>query len=97
MSWEVPKTPTEIQSFVGLAGYYRTFIHDFFKITVPLTKLTRKGVDFKCGDEQQQAFETLRQRLCEAPVLTLPQGVDNMMVYCDASLLGIGFVLMQKG
>ncbi|KAJ9552277.1 hypothetical protein OSB04_016322 [Centaurea solstitialis] len=80
MKWETPKSPTEIQSFLGLAGYYRRFIQDFSK-----------------GEEQQSAFETLRQKLCEAPVLTLPEGVEDMTVYCDASYHGLGCVLMQRG
>ncbi|KAJ9545620.1 hypothetical protein OSB04_025327 [Centaurea solstitialis] len=97
MSWEVPTTPTEIRSFLGLAGYYRRFIQDFFKIAVPLTRLTKKSEPFVWGSEQQTAFETLRRKLCEAPVLTLPEGVEDMTVYCDASHLGLGCVLMQRG
>ena len=73
-----------------MAGYYRRFIHDFSKIAVPLTHLTRKGVDFRWGPEQQMAFETLRQRLCEAPVLTLLEGVEDFVVFCDASIIGLG-------
>ena len=60
MSWEVPKSPSEIRSFLGLAGYYRRFIRDFSKIVVPLTRLTRKGVVFSWGLEQQASFENLR-------------------------------------
>ncbi|KAJ9541386.1 hypothetical protein OSB04_027892 [Centaurea solstitialis] len=97
MSWEVPTSPTEIRSFLGLAGYYRRFIQDFSKIAVPLTRLTKKSEPFVWGAEQQTAFETLRRKLCEAPVLTLPEGVEDMTVYCDASRLGLGCVLMQRG
>ncbi|KAJ9557909.1 hypothetical protein OSB04_012523 [Centaurea solstitialis] len=97
MKWEVPKTPTEIRSFLGLAGYYRWFIQDFSKIAVPLTRLTRKNVKFVWGEEQQKAFELLREKLCKAPVLTLPEGVDDETVYCDASYHGLGCVLMQRG
>ncbi|KAJ9565973.1 hypothetical protein OSB04_001939 [Centaurea solstitialis] len=97
MSWEVPKNPSEIRSFLGLAGYYRRFIQDFSRIAVPLTKLTKKSEKYVWGPDQQQAFETLRQRLCEAPVLTLPEGMEDMTVYCDASHLGLGCVLMQRG
>ncbi|KAJ9544945.1 hypothetical protein OSB04_024652 [Centaurea solstitialis] len=95
--WETPKSPTEIRSFLGLAGYYRRFIQDFSKVAVPLTKLTRKNVSFVWGEEQQSAFEILRQNLCKAPVLTLPEGVEDMTVYCDASYHGLGCVLMQRG
>ncbi|KAJ9541664.1 hypothetical protein OSB04_028170 [Centaurea solstitialis] len=97
MDWEAPKAPTEIRSFLGLAGYYRRFIQDFSKIAVPLTRLTKKSEPYVWGSEQQRAFDTLRQKLCEAPVLTLPEGVEDMTVYCDASRLGLGCVLMQRG
>ncbi|KAJ9543627.1 hypothetical protein OSB04_023334 [Centaurea solstitialis] len=78
MSWEVPTSPTEIRGFLGLAGYYRRFIQDFSKIAVPLIRLTKKSEPFVWGSEQQTAFETLRRKLCEAPVLTLPEGVEDM-------------------
>ena len=97
MQWEVPRSPLYIKSFLGLVGYYRKFIRDFSKIEVPLTRLTRKGVDFRWGLEQQRAFETLWKRLCDAPVLTLPEGVEDFVVFCDASITGLGEVLMQRG
>jgi hypothetical protein len=97
MNWETPKTPTEIRSFLGLAEYYRRFIQNFSKIAVPLTKLTRKSEPYVWGEDQQLAFDQLRQKLCEAPVLTLPEGVEDMTVYCDASRHGLGCVLMQRG
>ena len=52
MRWEVPKSPSEIRSFLGLAGYYQRFIQDFSKIAVPLTRLTKKVVVFHWGPEQ---------------------------------------------
>ena len=97
MSWEVLKSPFEIRSFLGLAGYYRRFIRDFSKIVVPLTRLTRKGVVFSWGPEQQASFETLRQRLCEALVLTLPEGMEDFVVYCDASITGLWRGVDAKG
>ena len=97
MQWEVPKTPTEVRSFLGLAGYYRRFIQDFSKIALPLTRLTKKTAAFSWGVEQQKAFEELRGRLCSAPVLTLPDGMEDLVVYCDASIQGLGAVLMQRG
>ncbi|KAI3790633.1 hypothetical protein L2E82_03826 [Cichorium intybus] len=72
MKWEPPKTPTEVRSFLGLAGYYRRFIQDFSKIAVPLTQLTRKEVKFVWGEKQQEPFEILKKKLCEALVLSLP-------------------------
>ena len=94
--WEVPKTPSEVRSFLGLAGYYRRFIENFSKIALPLTRLTKKSEKFVWGIEQQSAFKELRHRLCNAPILTLPDGVEDMVVYCDASHQGFGAVLMQR-
>ncbi|GJR14615.1 putative reverse transcriptase domain-containing protein [Tanacetum coccineum] len=94
--WESPKTPTEIRQFLGLAGYYRRFIKGFSKIAKPMTKLTQKSVKFNWGEKEETAFQTLKQKLCSAPILALPEGSENFVVYCDASHKGLGAVLMQK-
>ncbi|GJT56845.1 putative reverse transcriptase domain-containing protein [Tanacetum coccineum] len=94
--WASPKTPIEIHQFLGLAGYYRRFIEGFLKIAKPMTKLTQKSVKFDWGDKEEAAFQTLKQKLCSAPILSLPEGSENCMVYCDASHKGLGAVLMQK-
>nr|GEX61694.1 putative reverse transcriptase domain-containing protein [Tanacetum cinerariifolium] len=91
-----PKTPTEIRSFLGLAGYYRRFITSFSKIAKPLTLLTQKYEKFEWGDEQENAFQTLKDMLCDAPILALPEGADDFVVYYDASNQGFGCVLMQR-
>ena len=64
---------------------------------MPLTRLTKMNVTFRWGTDQQLAFETLRRRLCEAPILVLPERLDDLVIYCDASILGLGVVLMQRG
>ncbi|GJW77683.1 putative reverse transcriptase domain-containing protein [Tanacetum coccineum] len=79
-----------------LAGYYRRFIEGFLKIAKPMTKLTQKKVAFEWGDKQEAAFQTLKNKLCSAPILALPQGAENFIVYCDASHKGLGAVLMQN-
>ncbi|KAF5808044.1 putative nucleotidyltransferase, Ribonuclease H [Helianthus annuus] len=94
--WDTPTTPTEVRSFLGLAGYYRRFIENFSKIAVPLTALTQKNKPFEWGSKQEETFQTLKQKLCDAPTLTLPEGNDDFVVYCDASKLGLGCVLMQR-
>ena len=94
--WEAPKTPTEIRQFLGLAGYYRRFIANFSKIAQPLTTLTQKDKKFVWGEKQGEAFQLLKHKLCNAPILALPEGTDNFVVYCDASHQGLGCVLMQK-
>ncbi|KAJ0800572.1 putative nucleotidyltransferase, Ribonuclease H [Helianthus annuus] len=95
-NWIAPKSPSEIRSFLGLAGYYRRFISNFSKIAVPLTSLTQKERPFVWGPEQEESFQTLKDMLCNAPILTLPDGNDDFVVYCDASNLGLGCVLMQR-
>nr|GFA33585.1 hypothetical protein [Tanacetum cinerariifolium] len=93
---ESPKTPTEIHQFLGLAGYYRRFIEGFSKIARPMTKLTQKSVKFDWGEKAEAAFQLLKQKLCSALILALPEGSENFVVYCDASHKGLGAVLMQK-
>ncbi|GJY15232.1 putative reverse transcriptase domain-containing protein [Tanacetum coccineum] len=95
-NWTSPTTPTEVRQFLGLAGYYRRFIEGFSKIAKPLTKLTQKNKNYIWGEEQESAFQLLKQKLCEAPILALPEGNDDFVVYCDASLQGLGAVLMQR-
>ncbi|GJZ44099.1 putative reverse transcriptase domain-containing protein [Tanacetum coccineum] len=72
-NWKPPKIPTEIRSFLVLAGYYRRFITNFLKIAKPLTLLTQKDKMFEWGDEQENAFQTLKDMLCDAPILTIPE------------------------
>ncbi|GJS29115.1 putative reverse transcriptase domain-containing protein [Tanacetum coccineum] len=94
--WASPKSPTEIRQFLGLAGYYRRFIEGFSKIAKPMTKLTQKKVKFVWGDKQEAAFQLLKQKLCSAPILALPEGSEDFIAYCDASKKGLGVVLMQR-
>ncbi|GJS01271.1 putative reverse transcriptase domain-containing protein [Tanacetum coccineum] len=80
-----------------LAGYYRRFIENFSKIAKSLTILTQKCKTFDWGEEQEFAFQTLKDKLCNAHVLALLNGLKNLVVYCDASGQGLGCVLMQRG
>ncbi|GJT65005.1 putative nucleotidyltransferase, ribonuclease H [Tanacetum coccineum] len=96
-NWKAPKTPIKVCSFLGLAGYYRRFIKNFSKIAKSLTILTQKCKTFDWGEEQELAFQTLKDKLCNAPVLALPDGPEDFVVYCDASRIGLGCVLMQRG
>ncbi|GKA65734.1 putative reverse transcriptase domain-containing protein [Tanacetum coccineum] len=94
--WASPKTPMEICQFLSLAGYYRRFIEGFSKIAKSMTKLTQKKVKFDWGDKQEAAFQLLKEKLCSAPILDLPEGAENFIIYCDASHKGLGVVLMQN-
>jgi len=92
-----PSSATEIQSFLGLAGYYRRFVEGFSYIASPLTKLTQKGAPFRWSDECEESFQKLKTALTTAPVLVLPSASSSYTVYCDASRIGIRCVLMQEG
>ncbi|GJT94730.1 putative reverse transcriptase domain-containing protein [Tanacetum coccineum] len=72
------------------------FIEGFSKIAKPMTKLTQKKVKFKWGDKQETTFQLLKQKLCSAPTLALPEGSEDFIVYCDASIKGLGAMLMQR-
>ncbi|GJW93918.1 zinc finger, CCHC-type, retrotransposon gag domain protein [Tanacetum coccineum] len=76
---------------------YQRFIQYFSKIASSLTKLTKKNTPFAWGEEQEEAFNSLRKKLCETPILVLPKGTEDIVVYSDASYFGPGCVLMQRG
>ncbi|GJW49551.1 putative reverse transcriptase domain-containing protein [Tanacetum coccineum] len=95
-NWASPTTPSESRQFLGLAGYYRRFIEGFSKIAKPMTELTQKNQKFDWGEEQETTFQLLKQKLCAAPILALPEGSHDFVVYCDASIKGLGMVLMQR-
>ena len=97
VEWTRPTNVFEIQSFLGLAGYYRRFIEGFSKLLRPLTALTRKNARFAWTDECEQCFQELKRRLVTAPVLALPTKSGDFVVYSDASKKGLGCVLMQNG
>ncbi|GKA81750.1 putative reverse transcriptase domain-containing protein [Tanacetum coccineum] len=80
----------------GLAGYYRRFIKGFSKIAKPMTKLTQKEVKFDRSDKAETAFQLIKQKLCSAPILALLEGSEDFIIYCDASIKGLGAVLMQR-
>jgi len=78
-----------------LAGY-RRFIEGFSKLALPLTQLTWKGQVYVCDDMCEKSFQELRKRLTSAPVLIFPDPKESFVVYCDASKMGLGGVLMQN-
>ncbi|XP_070054035.1 uncharacterized protein [Nicotiana tomentosiformis] len=93
-SWHWPSSATEIQSFLGLVGYYRSFVEVFSSIASPLTKLTHKGALFRWSDECEKSFQKFKTALITAPVLVLPSASGSYTLYFDASRIGIGYVLM---
>ncbi|GJX34628.1 hypothetical protein Tco_0246185 [Tanacetum coccineum] len=79
-NWEAPRTLSEVRLFLGLAGYYHRFIENFSKIAKPLTVLTQKSKTFYWGEEQENTFQTLKDKLCNTPVLALPDGPEDFIL-----------------
>ena len=97
IDWPAPTSVTEVRSFMGLAGYYRRYVDGFSKIALPITSLVRKNTKFVWSQKCEDAFLELKKRLTTAPVLVLPEDGKEFTVYSDASLEGLGCVLMQEG
>jgi hypothetical protein len=95
LQWEQPKNVKDIRSFLGLAGYYCTFIENFSKISKPMTEFLKKGIHFKWSDACEEAFQIFKIKLTFAPILAQPDITKGFDVYCDASKIGLGCVLMQ--
>jgi len=79
-----------------LVGYYRRFIEGFSKLALPLTQLTRKGQAYVWDAKCEKSFQELKKRLTSPPVLILPNPKESFVVYCDASKMGLGGVLMHN-
>ena len=94
LDWKTPETIPEIRSFLGLGGYYRRFVPDFSKIARPMTELLKKGVKFVWDDKCDQAFQTLRKLLTSVPILAQPDITRPFDVYCDASGMSLGRILI---
>ena len=95
-NWPVPKSTKELRSFLGLANFYRRFIHNFAEIAAPLTELTSSKLTFSWTERRQQAFDTLRKALISPPVLDYPTQNDQFVLTTDASDNGIGAILSTK-
>ena len=94
LKWSPPQSVSEIRSFLGLAGYYRSFIEGFSKIAKPLTSLLEKDREFIWSEACQSSFEELKKKLTSALVLVMPSLQKGFDIYCDASRQGLGCVLM---
>ena len=90
-----PKSVENVRSFLGLCGYYRSFVRNFASIASPLNMLLKKDRPFHWGGPQEQSFQRLKEALTTAPVLTFPDFSRPFCIYTDASALGLGAVLMQ--
>ncbi|CAF4895233.1 unnamed protein product [Pieris macdunnoughi] len=93
--WPVPKDKTEVRAFLGLCSYYRRFVRNFADIAKPLHRLTEQKRKFTWDGECEDAFNELKNRLCETPILGYPDQDGEYVVDTDASGIGIGGVLSQ--
>ena len=92
-----PKNASEVRSFLGLVNYCGRFIPDLTTISQPLRKLTRKSTMFTWGESEEESFQTLKQKLCDPPVLSYFDKTCHTQVIADASPYGLAAVLVQKG
>jgi hypothetical protein len=97
LDWKPPTTVFEVQSFLGLARYYRRFILNLSKIIKLVTELLKKKNKYVWSDACDEAFKHLNKLLTTSPVLAQPNTTKPFDVYCDASSTVIGGVLMQEG
>ncbi len=95
LKFPTPRDVKAVRSFLGLSGFYRSFIQSYSTIARPLAILLRKEAQFTWGTEQQQAFDKLKKALTSQPVLSYPDFNKPFYLYTDASLSGLGAALMQ--
>ena len=94
--WPVPTTVKGVRSFLGFGNFYRRFISHYSDIARPLNDLTRKDQPWTWTEPQQQAFETLKQKFAESPVLRMPDKAKAFSIESDASKFASGAVLRQQ-
>jgi hypothetical protein len=97
LSWKAPTSVGDIQSFLGLSGYYWRFIEGFLKISKPMTELLKKDKKFEWTPTCEASFQELKKRLTTAPILVMLDMEKSFSIYCDASSQRLGCVLMQDG
>jgi hypothetical protein len=95
MEWIVPKNVTDIQSFMGITGYYRQFIKGFPKISYPITSLQNKGVKFIWSQKCQESFDKLKELLTTTPILKVDDPYKYFTICVDARKEGLGGVLSK--
>ena len=94
VEWKPSGNVTEVRSFLGLVGYYRRFVKGFSMTAAPMTRLLQKNVKYEWSEKCQISFDKLKAFLIEVPVLTQPTCGKEYVIYSDASLNGLGCVLM---
>jgi hypothetical protein len=97
LSWKTPTSVGDIQSFLGLVGYYRRFIEGFSKISKSMTELLEKDKQFEWTPACKASFQELKKRLTTALILVMPDMENSFSIYCDVSDQGLGCLLLQDG
>jgi hypothetical protein len=97
LEWKFATTVHQVRSFLGLVGHYHRFNPDFSKIVKPITELLKNDVKFNWSPKCNKAFEQLKTLRTIVPVLAQPDIEKPFDLYCDASGIGLGCVLMQEG
>ena len=95
MEWPRPKSQHDVQSFLGLASYYRKFIRGFSQVVKPLTELTKGSIKWQWGGREERSFLALKVALATAPVLGLPDFSKQFVVTTDASDVAVCAILEQ--
>ena len=93
--YPTPKTVKDVRAFLGLASFYRRLVQNFAEVAKPLTILTRKNREFTWGPEQQQAFQSMKDKLCTTHVLAYPNFKLPFILTTDASMTAVGAILSQ--
>ncbi|GES88280.1 enzymatic polyprotein, putative [Rhizophagus clarus] len=96
VNYPIPVNIRDLRGVLGLFSYYRRFIKNFSQLADPMYELLKKDVVYKWTETQQQAFEILKTKLTQAPIVRYPDFEKPFLLYTDASLIGIGAVLAQK-
>ena len=96
-TWPTPTTVKQVRSFLGFCNFYRTFIQGFSHLAKPLNNLTKKDVPWTWGEEQQRAFDTLKEHIIAEPVLRQPDLTKPFEIEVNSSGFTRGAVLLQKG
>src|SRR5882762_1105785 len=94
--WPIPKTVTDVRSFLGFCNFYQSFIQGFADIARPLNQLTKKEQVWEWTEKQQRAFDAFRTRVTEEPVLSQPELDKPFELEVDASGFALGTVLLQR-
>jgi len=95
--WPFPRNPTDVHSFLGFTRFYRYFIPNYSHVAQPLLDLMKKATPWIWEEAQTKAFETLKMLMCMKPVLTQPQYDKPFVLHTNASVYGVGAILLQEG